>query len=163
MDIEIDPIAKGEKPALRRLMELYLYDFSEYDQADVNEHGTYEYEYLDHYWIEADRHAFFIRAGGKLAGFALIREIKLEDGSSLHSLAEFFVMRKYRRKKVGKGAAHRLFGMFPGRWQVAQEEANLPSQKFWREVIGEYTGGRYAEVQVEGWQGPAQEFEAGGR
>ena len=33
-------------------MELYRYDFSEFDGADVGSHGEYGYRYLDHYWAE---------------------------------------------------------------------------------------------------------------
>ena len=38
---------------LRRLIELYRYDFSEFDQADLGPHGDYGYRYLDHYWSES--------------------------------------------------------------------------------------------------------------
>src|SRR2546428_3149200 len=49
---------ENARPVLRRLVELYLYDFSEFDGADVGPHGEYGYRYLDHYWTDPDRHAF---------------------------------------------------------------------------------------------------------
>jgi predicted acetyltransferase len=158
MDITIEPVAVSDKSVLRNLLELYLYDFSEYDGADLNDHGLYQYEYLDMYWTEHGRHPFFLKVSGKLAGFALVRE--LEAGPPpLYSMAEFFVMRKYRRRKVGETFAKRLFDMFPGRWSVAEEENNLPSQVFWRKVVHEYTRGVYDEVEMVGWEGPVQKFE----
>jgi predicted acetyltransferase len=157
MELHLERVRVEDKPVLRRLLELYLYDFSEYDQADVNPHGLYEYDYLDVYWTEPGRCAYFGRVYGKLAGFALVRD-REESGGVVHGMAEFFVMRKYRRRQVGSQFARRLFNLHPGRWQVAQEEANLPSQRFWRKVIGEYTQGNFHEISLPGWQGPVQEF-----
>jgi predicted acetyltransferase len=159
MALRLEKVQAKDKSVLRRLVELYLYDFSEYDQADVNEHGLYEYEYIDNYWTEPGRHAFFFRVDEKLAGFGLVREIQ-EENRTVHSLAEFFVMRKYRRQKAGSHFAGMLFDLLPGWWHVAQEEANLPSRAFWRKVITEYTGGQYSEISLPGWAGPVQEFDS---
>lgn len=147
---EISSALPHEKPILQNLMELYLHDLSEYDQADVNQVGQYEYSYLDLYWTEANRHPFIIRVGDKLAGFVLInchadpiyKEFRW-------SVAEFFIMRKYRRIGIGSLVANHIFDMFPGKWQIAQIEGNLPAQKFWRKVISGITNGKYEEFSVK--------------
>jgi len=54
-------------------MELCQHDYSEYDGADVNEHGLFEYRYIDHYWTDSGRHPFVVRVSGRLAGFVLVR------------------------------------------------------------------------------------------
>ena len=76
-------------------------------------------------------------------------------------IAEFFVMRKYRRMGVGRTAAFAAFEQFPGHWEVSQIFQNLPAQHFWRKVIAEYTHGNYREVVLDNevWQGPVQTFE----
>jgi predicted acetyltransferase len=147
---------------LRQLLELYNYDFSEYDGADVNEHGLYGYKYLDHYWTEPDRQPFFIVVDGQLAGLVLVGSfcyVLREPGA--RSIAEFFVMRKYRRKGVGRIAATRAFELFPGSWEVLQHGGNAPSYVFWEEVIADYTGGRYDKepVVTEDWDGQAITFD----
>jgi predicted acetyltransferase len=158
MEVILDVIPETEKSVLRNLLELYCYDFSEYTGADVNIHGLYQYEYLDVYWTEHGRHPFFIMVDGQFAGFALVRE--LETGPpTLYSMAEFFVMRKYRRRYAGTKAARQIFDRFQGRWSIAQTEDNLPAQAFWRKVIADYTGGAFEEVEMMGWQGPVQKFE----
>ncbi len=48
--------------------------------------GLYDYMYLDHYWTEEGRHPFFIRVDGKLAGFALVREI----GTNRHNQVIYY-------------------------------------------------------------------------
>jgi predicted acetyltransferase len=78
-------------------------------------------------------------------------------------MAEFFVMRKYRRRRVGWEAARKLFDRFPGEWWVMQEAENLPAQAFWRRLIGDYTGGMYEEVEQPGGVGPQQIFQSPGK
>ena len=52
-------------------------------------------------------------------------------------------MKKYRRKGVGKAAAMKIFDRFPGSWEVSQWANNIPAQSFWKQVISEYTKGKY--------------------
>lgn len=66
MKIEIQPASLEDKTILRNLMELYAYDFSEFEQSDVDEHGLFGYERLDHYWTEPGRYPFLVRAHGRL-------------------------------------------------------------------------------------------------
>jgi predicted acetyltransferase len=162
MDVQLVEVPEAGKPVLRHLLELYQHDFSEYDGADVNEHGTYDYTYLDHYWTEKGRDAFFIRVDGRLAGLVLVNSycyLRREPGA--RSIAEFFVMRKYRRRGVGRWAATQVFERFPGQWEVIQHGANRPSYLFWETVIGAYTGGRYEKgpVTTEDWDGQAITFD----
>jgi predicted acetyltransferase len=127
--VEIEPVALADKSVLRRLLEFYVYDYSEYMGWDTDEHGAFGYRHLDHYWTDADRHPFFIRVDGRLAGFALVR------AGTPHDMAEFFVMRKYRRTGVGIRAARMVFERFPGAWQVRQLAENTDGTAFWRSAI----------------------------
>jgi predicted acetyltransferase len=149
MDIEIQSAQARDKSILRNLMELYVYDFSEFTDWDVDEHGLFGYKYLDHYWTDSSRHPFFITISRKLAGFVLVRIIDPSNHERNYSIAEFFVLRKYRRQGVGQAVAHRIFDMFPGQWSVSQIEANYPAQIFWRKVISEYTGGEFEEEHLD--------------
>ena len=136
-------------------MELYLYDFSQFDLADVDEHGYFGYSYLDNYWTEPDRHPYFIKVENQLAGFVLVNNhtTVLAPGTGM-SIAEFFVMRKYRGKGVGQTAALEIFEKFPGRWEVRQHGANEPSKLFWEKVIGTYTHSHFEKqtISVEDWE-----------
>lgn len=87
-----------DKPLLRRLMELYRYDFSEYDGSDVSALGEYGYKYLDHYWTDRGRIPYLIVADGHWAGFALVRQVKSEP--TTWSMSEFFIMKKYRPGQI---------------------------------------------------------------
>jgi predicted acetyltransferase len=50
-------------------------------------------------------------------------------------MAEFFVMRKYRRMGIGRRAAIEVLGRFPGSWQVRQQLSNPAATTFWRTAI----------------------------
>ncbi len=154
MDVAIEPIQYEEKPVLRRMLQLYLYDFSEFEQLELNEYGEFDYRYLDHYWAPDEgeaRHAFFIRVDGKRAGFALIRAV-----NGVNVFAEFFVMRTFRGTGVGAAAARAVFARLPGNWLVHQVPANVPAQAFWRRVVSELTRGNYREEVDE--SGVTQRF-----
>ena len=162
VDVELEQVSFERKSVLYNLIELCQYDYSEFNGEGVNEHGLFGYRYLDHYWTEAGRYAYVVRAGGGLAGFALVRTLEEGDDGPAYSLAEFFILRKYRRRGIGGRAAGRVFDLFPGLWRVHLEAQNLPAQAFWRKVIGEYTSGAFAEMSKEGREGPTQEFRSPG-
>lgn len=160
MDIQIERATIEKKVVLRHLLELYKYDFSEFDPEDVDEHGLYGYKYFDHYWTEPGHFPFLIKVNGNYAGFALVRKLIQEgkNAESYFSMAEFFIMKKYRKGGVGRHAAFYLFDSFPGKWEVAEIKENNPAQKFWRKIISEYTNNHYEEVQKADWDGPIQIF-----
>ena len=144
MNITIEPIRIEQKSVFVQMMELYLYDFSEFSGEDINEYGYFGYPRIDDYWNEAGRHPFLIRVDGRIAGLVLVRSCcEHTHLSNPHNIAEFFVMKKYRRKGVGRAAAMKVFDMFPGGWEISQWENNLPARSFWKQVIDEYTNGNY--------------------
>lgn len=161
MDFELERVGLEHKAVLRNLMELCRHDYSEFSGEDIGTHGLFGYRYLDHYWTEPGRHPFFVRVAGQMAGFALARTLDAVGPAPVYSMAEFFILRKYRGSGLGQQAAHRIFALFPGVWRVHQEAANLPAQAFWRKVIGRYTKGRFEEVVEAGWDGPIQSFRSG--
>jgi predicted acetyltransferase len=128
-NVEVQPASIDEKPVLRQLLELYCHDFSQFDGSDVGDDGWFRYPYLDRYWTEPERHPFLFRIDGRLAGFAFVRS------GAPHDMAEFFVMRKYRRGGVGADAARAVFLQFPGEWQVRQLTANTGATAFWRIAV----------------------------
>lgn len=157
MKVTIQAASESDRSVIRNLMELYLYDFSEFVVMDVNEHGLYEFPYLDSFWTDDDKHPYLIRADGQIAGFILIHDIQ-EGEKSYHDMSEFFVLKRYRKQGVGKQAAFWMFDHHPGEWHVAEIPENKPAHAFWRRIIGEYTRGEYSETDKTPWSGPLQTF-----
>ena len=152
MNVELRPVLYEEKAILANLLEKYCYEFSQYDNNDVNQLGLYGYKYLDYYWTEENRWAYFIIAGGKLAGVALVNDYPEIPGSETDfSLAEFFVLYKYRRQGIGKKAFFTVLDRHKGNWQLMRHPKNIASVHFWNKAIAEYTGGQFE--LIEGYAG----------
>jgi predicted acetyltransferase len=149
--------AKPEHTALlSHLVELYLHDLSDIFPIDVGPDGRFGYDRLPLYFEQPDlRFAFVIRANGHPAGFALVTRGSpvTKDPDDL-DIAEFFVIRRYRRSGVGRAAAFQLWDRMPGRWIVRVSEGNQRGLPFWRSVIAEYTGETFSASTLAGTPHP---------
>jgi predicted acetyltransferase len=151
-EVRVELAAGDSAPTLFNLLELYLHDMSEIFPIEVNGQGRFGYDKLSLYWSEPDSHwPFLIRYGDRIAGFALVT---LGSPAAAHpeelDLAEFFVLRSYRRAGVGRRAAVLLWNELPGQWVVRVAEANRAGLPFWETTIGEYTGGAFTRKQHPG-------------
>lgn len=160
MKVELREPSRADRTLMRRMMEIYLHDFSEFDGSDLDEHGLFGYGDLDYFYFEPTHAAFIITANEKLAGFVLVDNEVCIEGNE-RSLTEFFVLRKYRKQGVGKQVAFEVFNRLPPKWEVRVMQANLPAQAFWRKVIADYTRGAFHETVLdnEDWTGPVFSFD----
>ena len=158
--VQVAQAMQCERAAFNQLYELYSYDFSEIVGLDVGEDGRYGVDDLAGCWSEPWRRPFLVRVDGKLAGFAIVDcRSRLTGDAETFDMAEFFIMRKYRRRGIGAYVAMHLFDRCPGRWEVRQSARNDQAQAFWRLVIGRYIGaGSVAEQYCDNatWRGPVQ-------
>ena len=144
--IQLVPASADDRALLLNLNEYYVYDFSELLGIDVGADGRFGGQRLERHFEDPLCHPFFIRVGGQLAGFALHEgRSRLTGASGINDVADFFVMRKFRRHGVGADAACALFDRFPGPWEVRQVPSNAAATAFWRKVIDRYTRGAYSE------------------
>lgn len=108
----------------------------------MNEEALFEYKWFDCYFTDDNREAYFIREeeSDKLLGFVMINTY-VQKCDSGHSIAEFMVVPKYRRNKIGKSAAIKCFEKYPGKWEVSPSYGSESAFGFWKNVINEYTKG----------------------
>jgi predicted acetyltransferase len=141
MQIEVLPATTKEAPVIANLVELYARDFSDFSDLKIGVDGRFGYEPLPLYWTESNRFPFLVRVNGDLAGFVLVlRGSKVSGEADIWDVAEFFVLRGYRRHGVGLRVAHDLWRMFPGRWEVRVTERNSVARPFWQRAVTEFTG-----------------------
>jgi predicted acetyltransferase len=165
--VTLAEVPAAQKSVIANLIQLYKYDFSEFasvesDRGEVSADGLFAYEAFDSYWHEPGRFAFTIQADARLAGFALINRWSALDRPLDHSVGEFFVLRKFRRHRVGSRAAKLLFERFGGRWEVGVAWYNPPALAFWRTVVPLAADGPVEECAGDGerWAGPVLCFVA---
>jgi predicted acetyltransferase len=158
------PLAQSR--TIANLMQLYLHDFSEFamtgtPHGEVEQDGRFAYQGLDRYWQEDGYVPLLIQADGHLAGFALVNRWSALERPLDRSVAEFFVVRKYRRLQVGSRAAGLLFERFPGRWEVPVAWYNQPALCFWRRAIPGASAATLEECAGDGerWTGTVLCFE----
>jgi len=148
--IEVIAAAPEQEPILANLLQLYAHDFSEFHDLDLGEDGRFRYKSLPLYWSEPDRHPFFVRVDGRLAGLVLVKTGSEVSGSeTVWDMAEFFVLRGYRRRGIGTEIAHEVWRRFPGLWEVRVMESNHPAHHFWERAIAKFTGETSRSVRVE--------------
>ena len=141
--VEVLPAAAAQTSILANLLQLYAHDFSEFLDVEIGEDGKFTYNPLPLYWMEAGRHPFLIWVDGKLAGFALVKKGSAFSGNeNAWDLAEFFVLRGYRRRGIGTVAANQLWRRLPGSWEVRVMQLNVAAQRFWKQVISEFVARR---------------------
>ena len=139
--VTLRPLRPRDVPIVRRLVQLYIYDLVG-QRWGVETDGTYgSARWHRRFWRRDDRHHFIVRVNRRPAGFALVRELPAVDGVPSREMAEFFVLRTYRRSGVGTRVARALFARFRGRWEVAVLTWN-PARRFWRGVIRRAAVGR---------------------
>jgi len=146
MSIQLINASAEHQPVIANMMQFYMYDFSEYTGSDLETNGLFaDYPHLDDYWEKDEqRFAYIIQREEKHAGFILVRFIESQE-KKYFSIAEFFILRKYQRKGLGRIVANLIFDLYRGPWEVYQMEANKPAQVFWRKVIHDYTHGQFNE------------------
>ncbi|MCR8656691.1 GNAT family N-acetyltransferase [Paenibacillus endoradicis] len=146
MNYELIKATEDYKDVLRNLMQFYIYDFSEFVKCDVEDDGLFgTYPHLEDYWREVNhRFPYVIKQNDKYVGFVLVRLIESKE-RNYFSIAEFFILKKYRKEGIGKAVAKQIFNLHKGQWEVYQIETNKPAQLFWNKTINEYTQGNFKE------------------
>ena len=140
---ELEVIAAGgeQQTTLANLLELYAHDFSEFHPLEIGVSGRFGYPSLPLYWSEPGRCPLLIKMGGNLAGFAFVKRGSEFSGSlAVWDMAEFFVLRGYRRRGIGTQAAHEVWRQFPGPWEIRVMQSNVSAHPFWECAISEFTG-----------------------
>jgi predicted acetyltransferase len=129
-------VTPQQRGVVERLWQLYAHDLSEFRGAMPGGDGLYKPGRLPTYFGDPDRCGYLIWSGAALAGFALIRGSSGEP----RIMGEFFVVRAARKRGVGHAAALELFGLHPGRWEIAFQEENPGAARFWRRVATDAVG-----------------------
>ena len=135
---------------MANLLELYSHDFSEFHDLEIGADGRFGYRHLPLYWTDPRRYPFLVHMEGKLAGLVLVmRGSELSGNPAAWDMAEFFVIRRYRRRGLGTHIARKVWRRFPGQWEVRVMESNATARQFWASAISEFVGEEIRPVQVE--------------
>ena len=137
---KLEKVKVEDKDILYRFLQYSLFEESLTDLKEMNNEALFEYKWFDSYFEENNREAYFIKEQetNKILGFAMVNQYMQKSGDG-HSIAEFMVIPKYRRLKIGKRVAKELFDMHKGNWEVKPAYGSSLAYSFWKNVIDEYT------------------------
>ena len=143
MKIELVSVKKSERKVIDSLFQFYLYDMSEYMGWNVNSDGQFDVNLsiLDNYWDRDDHFPFFIFCDVDLAGFSLLRHYP--NDITYLDIGQFFILRKFKRKGIGREAFKLSVSKFPGKWLTRVLPENEGAVKFWLNVISDITKENY--------------------
>ncbi len=155
-EVEVIKASIEQKPILANLLELYAYDFTEFWDFDIGDDGFYGYKDLPLYWTQLTRFPYLIYVDKKIAGLIFVQKgSPVSNDEIVWDIAEFFVMRKYRRYHVGTVAALKIWEQFKGPWQVRVLVENQIACSFWLEAIKKFTQAvpakTHATIKEEEW------------
>ncbi len=146
---EVIAAAPEQAPILANLLELYIHDFSEFRTLEIGAEGRFGYSSLPLYWSEPGRHPFLVKVDGQWAGFVLVkRKSGLSNSDAVWDMAEFFVIRGWRRRGIGTQIAHEVWNRFPGRWEVRVMRTNVAAERFWAGAIAGFVDEPIRPAQV---------------
>lgn len=129
--LELIVASQSDRSTISNLIQLYLYDMASDVPFPVGKDGTYEYAMLEDFW----EHPYLFMVDGNLAGFALvISHCPITTISPCWFMAEFFVLRPYRRQGIGRNVFGALKDRHPGLWHIATTSHNHPAERFWSSV-----------------------------
>jgi predicted acetyltransferase len=155
--IEVLRAAADQESVLANLLELYAHDFSEFIDLRLHPDGRFGYPGLPLYWREEGRFPFLVKVDGHLAGCVLVAKgSRIDADPRVWDMAEFFIVRGYRKRGIGAAVAHEIWQRFSGAWEVRVLESNGPALAFWRAAVAAFTRsaaeGRMMELDGKRWQ-----------
>ena len=97
MKVELRQARSQELPVLKRLMQLYLYDFAAIDDWAIGDDGLYgNAATIESFWTDPRMTSFLVRVDSALAGFVLVRDGAHFAGEGTRDISEFFILRRHR-------------------------------------------------------------------
>ncbi len=94
--ISLYKVGLNDKNLLDNLLQLYLYDLSEFVPIKINPQGKYDQSMSPKYVSSFDRAAYIIHSGTEIMGFVLV-----EPYGEYLKINDLFVLNMWRGKGVG--------------------------------------------------------------
>lgn len=134
--LELVPTDLEQMPLIRNLYQFYAYESSDWEQEDVEVDGRFYIhdEHLLRYWQEPGWSAQLLLVDGFIAGFLLIERSELPGVDALE-LADLFILKKYRRRGIGRALATQVLMSGEDNWLVRFYGQDETAVAFWCSVL----------------------------
>ena len=146
--VQLIPASIDDYPVIQNMGRFYVYDMSKYfgreKEWEIPEGGLYECIDFKKYWEDKNSFPFLVFYQNEIVGFAIIDK-KGSHPEIDFNMAQFFILRKFKNKGIGRYVAQECFKKFPGVWEVMVIPGNEGAYRFWRATIKNYTHNNFTE------------------
>lgn len=139
-------------PIIQNMAPFYVYDMSEYFANEegwgISDQGSYICMDFKKYWLTDEAFPYLIYYKNELAGFVIIDK-KGSNKTTDYNMAQFFILRKFKHKGLGRFVAYQCFDKYKGNWEVMVLPGNEGAYRFWRSIICGYTANNFTEETAQ--------------
>lgn len=139
MNTLLTAVSPQNKQLLSLLLQEYLAETAIFYGDRPDENGRYPYPYLDLYFSDPERKAYFIASADAPAGFVLINRFSVFGDDVDWSVAEFYIRPAFRRQGLGRSVMEEIFRRHKGRWELVFSLENNAAEAFWRSVTAPFS------------------------
>ncbi len=112
-----------------------------------NEKINTEYKYLDTYFKEKNRKAYFIKLKNETIGFAFVNDYCLQKTNEI-AIAEFYIKPTFRNMKYGILAFQELVLKNNLKWEVKTNVKNQKAIYFWEKAINKISSNNFQKETI---------------
>lgn len=136
--VTLKTVQEKDKTLLRNVLQEYLGELSVFYEDLPDENGNCNYKYLDAYFTDPARTAYFIYADSTPVGFALLNPYSCCGKNPDYTMAEFAIFPAYRRKHLASDAVNEILESHPGNWEIKYNEKNIAAKCFWTTITAPF-------------------------
>ena len=144
MKVKLLKIKLEQKPIIKSLLFDYLSELETLLNKNINK----DYIYLDSYFSEQNREAYFVMFQNEIIGFAFINDYCIIKSNEI-AIAEFYIKPLYRNKKIGFSVFKQLVKQKPLKWEVKTDVNNHNAIYFWEKSISKLTNNIFDKQIVD--------------
>ncbi len=150
-DVLVRLAGPQDRPVIENLIQLYLYDMADVFAFPVGPDGRFAYDFLDRFW----QRPYLISWRGELAGFVLVIDgSPITGAQDRQFVAEFFLLRTYRGKGVGRAAFRDVLAANPGAFVRVDTNVSTGLAGWLTERGLKHVGGGIVMQRIGGKQPP---------
>ena len=144
-----------DKDGFYDLFQLYLSDLSQYNHnIVVDEKGLYPASWIDTDWDLPEFIPLRIEQNQSTCGFIILSKKPLSKPGTEWCIQEFFILRKFRNRGIGRASIEQLFATYSGSYSMAVMKDNVPAKLFWEEALDlmgiQYKKEKHSEEGIDG-------------
>jgi len=138
--MQIVPLSDENLFIYKNLCQPYEAEFSPLTDKSPDKDGLFLIESIPN---GSSCVGYLLKEGETPLGFAIAT-----IGKEYNDVSEFYIVPKFRKKKLGYKLAKHLFDTHPGTWHIRQIEGADHAVAFWRRVLDRYVDGCYTQSCV---------------